>query len=338
MAEREATQSELMAGQLGIWHAQQLAPDDPRYNIGEYFEFRGPLDLTAFEEALRRTLREVDAFHLRFGGDGADVWQVVGDRDDWTLRRVDVSAEADPRAAAEEWMRADMGCPVDLQEGPLFTSALLTAGDDHYFCYQRCHHIAIDGFSGSIILARVAQVYDALTAAWRPGRGAVGAGFRPVRGRRSLPRIGGPRRGRGVLRETLAQPPAPLDFGGRGTAGTRSRATVRAAHPIGPAGTEALREAARGLRTSLSGLVIAASAVYVHRVTGAEDFLVGIPVLGRPGSRRLRIPGMTSNVLPARCRVQASTCRWARWCGRSRRRCGAGCGTSGTATRTCSAT
>ncbi|MFD4874524.1 amino acid adenylation domain-containing protein [Streptomyces sp. NPDC058420] len=305
MAEYEVPRSELMAGQLGIWHAQQLAPDDPRYNIGEYFEFRGPLDLTTFEEALRRTLREVDAFHLRFGGDGADVWQVVGDRDDWTLRRVDVSAEADPRAAAEEWMRADMGCPVDLQEGPLFTSGLITAGDEHYFCYQRCHHIAIDGFSGSVILARVAQVYDALTAGGDPGEGRLAPVSVLFEDEGAYRASADRAADEAYWRETLAQPPAPLDFGGRGTAGARSRATVRATHPIGPAGTEALREAARGLRTSLSGLVIAASAVYVHRVTGAEDFLVGIPVLGRPGCRRLRIPGMTSNVLPVRCRVQA---------------------------------
>ncbi|MFI5887016.1 amino acid adenylation domain-containing protein [Streptomyces sp. NPDC051554] len=305
MTEREATRSALMAGQLGIWHAHQLAPDDPRYNIGEYFEFRGPLDLTAFEEALRRTLREVDAFHLRFGGDGADVWQVVGDRDDWTLHRVDVSAKADPRAAAEEWMRADMGCPVDLQEGPLFTSALLTAGDDHYFCYQRCHHIAIDGFSGSVILARVAQVYDALTASGDPDEGRLAPVSVLFEDEGAYRASADRAADEAYWRETLARPPAPLDFGGRGTAGARSRATVRATQPIGPAGTEALREAARGLRTSLSGLVITASAVYVHRVTGAEDFLVGIPVLGRPGSRRLRIPGMTSNVLPVRCRVQA---------------------------------
>lgn len=305
MAEREAPRSDLMAGQLGIWRAQQLAPDDPRYNIGEYFEFRGPLDLTAFEEALRRALREVDAFHLRFGGDGADVWQVVGDRDDWTLRRVDVSAEADPRAAAEEWMRADMGRPTDLQEGPLFTTALLTAGGDHYFCYQRCHHIAIDGFSGSLILARVAQVYDALTAGGDPDEGRLAPVSVLFEDEGAYRASADRAADEAYWRETLAQPPAPLDFGGRGTAGARSRATVRATHRIGPAGAEALREAARGLRTSLSGLVIAASAVYAHRVTGAEDFLVGVPVLGRPGARRLRIPGMTSNVLPVRCRVQA---------------------------------
>ncbi|WP_405853909.1 amino acid adenylation domain-containing protein [Streptomyces sp. NBC_01515] len=304
MAEREATRSDLMAGQLGIWHAQQLAPDDPRFNIGEYFEFRGPLDLTAFEEALRRTLREVDAFHLRFGGDGAGVWQVVGERDDWTLRRVDVSAEADPRAAAEEWMRADMGCPVDLQEGPLFTSALFTAGDDHYLCYQRCHHIAIDGFSGSVILARVAQVYDALTAGGDPDEGRLAPVSVLFEDEGAYRASADRAADEAYWRETLAQSPAPLAFGGRGTAGARSWATVRATGQIGPAGVEALREAARGLRTSPSGLVIAASAVYAHRVTGAEDFLVGIPVLGRSGSRRLRIPGMTSNVLPVRCRVQ----------------------------------
>lgn len=305
MAECEETRSDLMAGQLGIWHAQQLAPDDPRYNIGEYFEFRGPLDPTAFEEALRRGLREVDAFHLRFGSDGADVWQVVGDRDDWTVRRVDVSAEADPRAAAEEWMRADMGCSTDLREGPLFTTALITVGAGHYLCYQRCHHIAVDGFSGSVILGRVAQVYDALTTGGDPDEGRLAPVSVLFEDEAAYRASADHAADEAYWRETLAQPPAPLDFGGRGTAGARSRATVRATHQIGPAGTEALREAARELRTSLSGLVIAASTVYAHRVTGAEDFLVGIPVLGRSGSRRLRIPGMTSNVLPVRCRVRA---------------------------------
>ncbi|WP_160145005.1 non-ribosomal peptide synthetase [Actinacidiphila yanglinensis] len=304
MVERGKSREGLMAGQLGIWHAQQLAPGDPRYNVGEYFEFRGPLDPALFEEGLRRALREVDAFHLRFGGDGADVWQVVGDRDDWTLHRVDVSGAGDPRAAAEEWMRADVGRPVDLREGPLFNVAFFTAGDGHYFYYQRCHHIAVDGFSGSVILARVAQVYDALTIGGDPDEGQL-APLSVLFEDEGVYRASSDRASdEAYWKETLAQPPAPLDFGGRGTAGPRSGATVRATRQIGPAGAETLRKAARGLRTSLSGLVIAASAVYAHRVTGAEDFLVGIPVLGRSGARRLRIPGMTSNILPVRCHVQ----------------------------------
>src|SRR5258708_2512788 len=114
MSGSEGERRELTAGQLAIWHAQQLDRDSPAYNAGEYLEFRGDLDLAVFRAALRQTVAEVDAFRLRFT-DGDEPRQYVDSSDDWPLHVVDVSAEADPRAAAEEWMWADMRRPVDLR-------------------------------------------------------------------------------------------------------------------------------------------------------------------------------------------------------------------------------
>ena len=57
----------------------------------------------------------------------------------------------------------------------------------------------------------------------------------------------------------------------------------------------------------MSVLVISAAAVYLHRSTGAQEFLIGVPVLGRTGGRQHRIPGMTSNILPIRFSVRAGT-------------------------------
>jgi non-ribosomal peptide synthetase component F len=54
----------------------------------------------------------------------------------------------------------------------------------------------------------------------------------------------------------------------------------------------------------MPGLVISAAAVYLHRSTGAQEFLIGVPVLGRTGGRQHRIPGMMSNILPIRFSVQ----------------------------------
>src|SRR4030081_3250823 len=104
MSESEVGRQELMAGQLGIWHAQQLDPDNPGYNIGGYLEIRGALDLGLFEVALRRSVSEVEAYHLRFFGEGEGLRQSVEVSDDWPLHVLDVSCAADPRAAAEEWM------------------------------------------------------------------------------------------------------------------------------------------------------------------------------------------------------------------------------------------
>ena len=44
----EGARRELMAGQLGIWRAQQLVPGDPVYNVGEYLDIRGELDAELF--------------------------------------------------------------------------------------------------------------------------------------------------------------------------------------------------------------------------------------------------------------------------------------------------
>jgi non-ribosomal peptide synthetase component F len=48
--------------------------------------------------------------------------------------------------------------------------------------------------------------------------------------------------------------------------------------------------------------VITAAAVYLHRITGADDVILGIPVPGRPTKLR-EIPGMTANIVPVRLRV-----------------------------------
>jgi hypothetical protein len=71
-------------------------------------------------------------------------------------------ASVTPSGAAEEWMRADLGRAVRLEEGPLFAHALLRVGDDRCWFYFRYHHILLDGFGQVLYLRRVAEVYTAL--------------------------------------------------------------------------------------------------------------------------------------------------------------------------------
>jgi hypothetical protein len=153
------------SGQLGIWRHQHLHPGSSIYNVGEYLEIRGDLDLVVFEAALRRVIGEVDAFHLRFCDDEAGPQQYVDKSGDWPLWVIDFSAEADPRVAAEGWMRTSMRRPFDLGNGPIFTEAVLKVGPGVFFWYQIAHHIAYDAFSAAVIAARVARAYTMLLAA-----------------------------------------------------------------------------------------------------------------------------------------------------------------------------
>ena len=307
MSGYENSGRELTAYQRGIWHAQQLDPDNSTYNIGEYLEIPAALDLGLFACAVRQAVSEVEAAHLRFSGEGEGLCQRVEVSDDWPLSLLDVSDAADPRVAAEEWMWADMRRPVDLTAGPLFTVAVFKAAPERFFLYLRVHHIAMDGFSGFILCERIAQVYSALLdgSDSRAGRlESVAVLFEADRAYRASEDF---TRDRTFWLDALSDLPDPVSVSGRRPAAGMANAFLLHTQEIAPEGTADLRTAARRLRTSMSGLVISAAAVYLHRSTGAQEFLIGLPVLGRTGGRQRRIPGMTSNVLPVRFTVRPET-------------------------------
>ncbi|KJY25873.1 condensation domain-containing protein, partial [Streptomyces sp. NRRL S-495] len=171
----------LLATQAAIWYAQALDPDSPVYNTGDAVEITGPLDAGLFESALRRTVDEADALSAvvlaentgaensgaeytgaeNSGAEDADPSprQRLTPGRPWTLHHLDLRAEADPEAAAETWMRADLARPVDLTEGPLFTQALIRLAEDRHWWYQRVHHLAVDAYALTLLTGRVAELY-----------------------------------------------------------------------------------------------------------------------------------------------------------------------------------
>ncbi|MEC0208988.1 condensation domain-containing protein, partial [Paenibacillus ehimensis] len=175
MSEARQARRPLTGAQLGIWFAQQLDPESPMFNTGEYIDIHGPLDPVRFEAALRQTVAEAETLHLRFGEDGDGPWQRLEPSSDWVLHHVDFSGSDHPLEAAEAWMRQDLAEPIDLTRGPLFTEALFKLAPDRFLWYQRIHHLVIDGYSFSLLAQRAAQIYTALTRDQPPGPEAFGA-------------------------------------------------------------------------------------------------------------------------------------------------------------------
>src|ERR1043166_8341523 len=154
----------LSSAQLGIWFAQKLDPGSAAYNIGESIEINGPVVLPLFERALRQVVSEAQSLRLQFFEQDGEPRQFIGEPTAWSLPIINVSAESDPRAAAETWMKADLARPIDPIAGPLFGFALFKASTRRFFWYARYHHIVLDAFGMWLIARRVARVYTALCA------------------------------------------------------------------------------------------------------------------------------------------------------------------------------
>ena len=289
----------LSSAQQGIWFAQQIAPSSPAYNIGEYIEIHGAIDPPLFEQALRQVVAETDALRVRIVARAGEPRQVVDASPTWAMPFVDLSAETDARTVAEALMKADLARPIDPTRGPLFAFALFKAAADRFYWYARYHHVAMDGFAMGVVARRMAEVYTALCAGRSAAEGACGP-LAVLLEQEAVYRASGQlAQDRRFWRDELADRPDP-GFGGQASGASDS--FLRATGCVPDSTLVGLRSLAGLLGTRLPQVVSAATAIFLHRLTGEMDVVVGLPVSVRDGVART-IAGMTSNVLPLRLSV-----------------------------------
>lgn len=283
--------------------AEQVDPGAPQQRIGEYLEIHGPIDNSVFEAAMRRTIAEASPFHARFTVEAGVPWQVLDLAADWSFPVLDVSGEADPLAAAEAWMRADLARPMDLTRGPLFSYALFTLGPERSVWYLSAHHVIADGHTGALIAQRVAELYSAAMAA-RPeppsNFGSVQTLLEQEARYRASEQFTADRH---YWTTRFADAPEVARLAAVATTKPPARNLNHSGH-LSADESSGLKAAARTARTHWSVLVIAAAAAYLHRLSGERDIVLSLPVAARPDATSRSIPGMFSNVLPLRVQVR----------------------------------
>ncbi|WP_051856245.1 non-ribosomal peptide synthetase [Streptomyces sp. NRRL B-1347] len=294
--------SPLSRAQRGLWLAQQLDSVTSAYNVAQYTDIRGPLTPSLLLRAARQAIAETEALGVRFQESGATAVQIRRERpDDWELPYVDLSGELLPREAAERWMRESVERGVDLVAGPLFTVAVLRLSPEWHLLYLQGNHLVTDGYSGALISGRVAEIYTAFARADEPKGRTFGAFSELLAQDADYRASTAYEDDRAYWAERLRDLPAPSALSGRpvAPAGSATRRVGR----IGTAAADSVRQAARTARSALPALVIAATAGYLHRMTGERDVVLGLPVTARTNAALRATPGMVSNVVPLRLEV-----------------------------------
>lgn len=137
-SDRPSAAFPLTAAQRGLWFAQRLDPDSPAYNVAEYVEVRGELDVRALRRAVRHVEEETEALRLTFGERDGVPWQRVRAEAGIEVPVSDVSGYADPHAEAVRRMTAELARPADLARGPLVRMALYRLAEGTTSSTSRC--------------------------------------------------------------------------------------------------------------------------------------------------------------------------------------------------------
>ncbi|WP_328490226.1 non-ribosomal peptide synthetase [Streptomyces zaomyceticus] len=288
-------------GQSGIWLAQQLEPDSSAYNIVFALHLRGAVDLERLTAGVRRAVEEAECLHIRVTP-GEDGPRQTSRTDPVDIAVVDLRAAEDPEEAAAAWTAADRERPVDLAHDALFAHALLRLADDQVLWVQRYHHIVADGMAVALITRRAGEYYT--SAEEVPARHdwsladlvAADRAYRASEQHTS---------DRAWWLERLAGRTEPVRLVDR--AATPMTRRLRRTAELPPETVERLNTAAATTGVRVSRLLLAAVAAYLHRVSGEQDLVLGLPVAAREDEVSARVPGMVSNIVPLRLDIRPGT-------------------------------
>ncbi|MEU8696150.1 amino acid adenylation domain-containing protein [Streptomyces sp. NPDC048680] len=291
----------MTGGQAGIWSAQQIEPDSSAYNIVFALDLYGATDLGRLAAAVRQAVGEAGCLHVAFTpGDGGPRQTPAAVPVEVPV--VDLRDAPDPEAAAADWTAAERERPVDLGRAPLFAQALLRLADGRVRWYQRYHHIVLDGMGVTLITRRAGELYTlGAQAPARPDWSLT----RLVDADRDYRACAQHERDRAWWQEHLAGRPEPVRLVERAPSlmARRLRRTVE----LTQRDAERLHTAAGHAGVRPSRLLVAAVAAYLHRVTGEQDLVLGLPVAARQDAVSAVVPGMVSNIVPLRLTVRPGT-------------------------------
>lgn len=285
----------LTEAQSGLWYAQRLDPDNPVFNVAHAVELRGELDIPAFEQAFAQAVAETESFALCFTETADGPQQFVDNRLQPQLERRDLSTENDPAAVAHSAMRAERRTAVDPTRDRLAASILFVLAPCHYLWYLRVHHLAIDGYGMTLFADRVAELYNAAIEQRDPA--AALPSFDVVLTENETYRTSVRRDTDAAFwRDAFSQPPTVVGMASGRAVSAHDVHRFETAAPDGlVAGVHALADTHRLPWPDVLTVLVA---LYCQRMTTSDETVVGVPHMGRFGSRAARVPAMVMNVLP----------------------------------------
>lgn len=296
----------LSSAQRGIWFAQQLNTEaTPRvFKIAEYLEIEGIINPVILSQAIRLAYEETDSLHQVFAVTESGPVQYAGVDPDWMPSVVDFSRESDPEASATHWIQQDINRDVNLATGPLFSFAVLKLSDRRYWYLAGSNHLVMDGFAAQIFASRVAEIYTALIEE----QSIPSSTFSPLSALieseihyRNSPQY---EKDRQYWLDQMQGRPEPLSLSDKRATCTE---IVRRQRYLPRHTNDSLRALAKSMGSPLPQLLIALTAIYLHRVTGDNDFVLGCPMTGRVSKLLRHLPAMMSNVLPLRLTIDTTS-------------------------------
>src|SRR5215217_3973042 len=155
----------LSFAQQRLWFLQQMNPQSPAYNVPVASRLLGKLNVKAMEQALNEIVQRHEVLRTTFQLVDAQPMQVISARAALPLPLLDLThlSESVRETEAHRLAVENLKEPFDLVNGPLMRAVLVRLNVEDHLLLLAMHHIISDGWSISVLVNELAQLYNAFS-------------------------------------------------------------------------------------------------------------------------------------------------------------------------------
>lgn len=298
----------LTDGQRDLWLATQISEGAARgFNLAFKIELHGDLDCRALQDSLQTLVDRHDALRITFNETGTAQRVRPGLSVDLALRDVSgLEAPAREKELTEEEL-SHAREPFDMVNGPLVRFLLIRLSQASHAFLLAASHLVLDSWSIGVLFAELGQIYSAKTSGVRCQLGPAMQFLDYARWRSQQMESAKSESIEAYWLGQLANPPAPVELPAR-----RPRPPLRSyracSHSlvVDASSTGRLRQLAAQQDCSLFQLLLASFCVWIYRLSGQQDIVIGVPAAGQTLAAESGMEGSSAlvgccvNLLPVR--------------------------------------
>lgn len=276
----------------------QISPEGSRaYHVSAQLLLSGSVDKKALSKAIDQVVTRHEA--LRTVIIGVDHQKVL-DPAEGIMQSTDLSSKKNLDESLQTWLRKFAGSPMDLEKGPLFTAHLIKLGPKEHRLVLKGHHIILDGLSMNLIVSEIADCYSSIVTD-KPLSFST-----PLQYREYLEwqKSNSFKTQESYWTDQLSGDIPVLELpSDKPEPATRSYRGGRISKKIDPKLFKDLQSLSRKSGVTHFMTLFAMYALWLHRLSGQDEIIIGMPVAGRSLKGSEKLVGYCTHLIPIRSKV-----------------------------------
>ncbi|WP_105979332.1 lichenysin non-ribosomal peptide synthetase LicA [Bacillus paralicheniformis] len=294
----------LTHAQRRIWYTEKFYPGTSVSNLSGFGKLKSAsgIDSGLLTEAIRQFVRtnETMRFRLLFEG-GDEPKQYIAEDEPFRIEYFDAS-EIGGADGVLKWGQAEARRPLPLYESPLFKFSVVRISEEESWFFAKVHHMISDGISMTILGNRITDIYLKL-AKGETGLEPVQSSFTEhIQSELEYENSKRFQKDKAYWNAQYEVIPEPVSLKASDTYQIQLNA-ARFSKEISPALYKKIQTYCKEHNISVLSLFLSILHIYMHRITGQKDVVLGTFMGNRTNAKEKQMLGMFVSTIPMKASI-----------------------------------